>query len=324
MRIRPAENLHLKVISVTMTFMLYFFVISEKEKTREFTLAIEVGQLPAGYALLSELPDVRVAVTGSARGFARLDSEALRVLTLDVRRPDQTRWEIREDDLDLPRHFTIESIEPRWVEIALDRLVEREVVVRPNIRGEPARGYEITETRVEPASVSVSAPASYFPEMDAVFSEWIDISDSNQTVAADVGLLIQRPYVHYAADTQFQVTVEIEAQFETRLLEGVPMHTTGANTERCSLDVASISVRINGPKSLVQAVEPYDIFAAIDCAPFLESGPGLYTPTPIVRNLASPMEVVETEPHVVQLTVSPPPEPPADGSGDLPVPGSNR
>lgn len=304
------ENLHLKVLAFTLTVVLYFFVLSEKETTREFTLEVTVGSVPSEYVVLNDLPDITVSLRGGPRAFARLDNDALRTLVIDVSDPEITRREIREADLDLPPHLTVETIAPRWVNVEIDRLESRSLPVRPIVRGTPARGFEATDPVVTPDHISVSAPSSYFPEFEAVFTEGIDITGENAPVVRNVGLSIQRPYVSYPPGTSIDVAIDITAIYDTRSLTAVPIMLTGPSASRCATDVTSISVTVTGPKTLVEGLDSHDVFASIDCAEYANQGEGVYLHEPSIKNLARGIDVIETVPEVVTLRVEPLPVPP--------------
>lgn len=308
------NNGHLKVLALTLTIVLHFFVLAEKETTRELTLAVETGTVPPGYVVLNEHPDIRVTIRGSARAFARLDEDALRRVVINVNDVEEERREIRETDLGLPSHFSVEAVSPRWIELELDELVERELPIRAVIRGTPARGFEATDPMVVPPTILVNAPSSYFPEFDAVFTEGVDIQNLDRPLTERVRLSIQRPYVTFPDDTVINVTLNVEALIESRTLEGVALRVTGPDSDLCSVDVHSIAVTVVGPKTLVDALEPRSILATVHCSTFADQGPGVYTPVPTIKNLAEPMEVESTDPQVLQLEVSarpqPAPEPP--------------
>lgn len=322
------NNAHLKILALTLTVVLHFFVLAEKETTRELTLAVEVGSVPPGHVVLNELPDVRVTIRGSARAFARLDEDALRRVIINVHDADEERREIREADLGLPTHFHVEALSPRWVELELDEIIERELPIRAVIRGTPARGFEATDPMVDPPNIVVSAPSSYFPEFSEIFTEGIDIQNLDHPLTAEVDLSIQRPYVTFPDDAPINVTLNVTALMESRTLEGVALRITGPDSDRCSVDVHSIAVTVAGPKTLVDALEPRSILATVQCSNFSVQGPGLYTPAPTIKNLAEPMVVESTDPQVLQLEVAALPDPPPapapvedEGSGE-PAPPS--
>jgi hypothetical protein len=307
------ENPHLKALALTLTVLLYASVVGEKTAVREYTLNTRIGHLPADTVVLNELPPVRVAVRANARAFARLEAEAPRVVTVNIDDPTQERWEVRASDIGMPRHVTVESIYPRWIPLEIDVLEQRSLPVRAVVRGQPARGFEASTASVEPQQLAVLAPTSYFADLDAVFTDALDISGATGTVVADVGLAIQRPYVTFPERSSVQVTVNVSAVVETRTLDGIPMLVSGRDAARCVVDVDTVTVSVTGPKTVVDALDPADLFAAVECSAFAEQGAGIYTPTPSIKNLPASVTVVDLVPAALRLTVLPPAD--ADGSG---------
>lgn len=298
------KNPHLKVLALALTIVLYFFVLAEKETTREFTVALDVGRVPSEHIVMNELPDVIVTVSGSARAFGRLPQDALRTVVIDVSSPDAQRRELRETDFNLPRQLRVESIAPRWIELDVEQLVDRELPIRPVVRGTPARGYEASDPVTTPDRIVVTAPESYFPELDAIFTEGIDITGAAADVVRRVGLSVQRPFVTWPADTRVEVRIAVGTVVETKTLEGVPLLITGPQPERCAPDVDTLTVTVTGPKSLIDALGPTDLFAGVDCDTYVAQGAGLYAHEPHVKNLARGVTVVDIIPTVVRVRVS--------------------
>lgn len=317
MRELITRNLHLKVISFTLTLTLYSFVLAENRTERTFALEPEIVDLPANHVVLNELGDVSVTLAGSRRGFARIDPDALRTLPIAIDQADVTRWEIRAADLRIPAHLDVVSIDPPWIAIDMDQLVTRVLPVRENLRGSPARGFEISGVTVEPGEIAVTAPSSYFPELSAAFTQTIDLAGSSGTIREQVGLSFQRPYVNYP-DTPVSVTIQIDAEVEERLLDDVPLRVVNGEG-RCTSEQTSVRLSLVGPKTVIDALNPEIVFATVDCAEYLARGPGQHLTGLSVKNLERSVEVAEALPNEILLTVEAPvrarPVPPLEGSG---------
>ncbi|MFT6628830.1 MAG: hypothetical protein ACJA1R_002104, partial [Flavobacteriales bacterium] len=322
MRELITRNLHLKVIAFTLTLTLYSFVLAESEMTQTYTLQPEVASMPSDHVLLRELPPITVELRGSRRGFARLDPDALRTLPITITNTTQTQHSIRESDLRLPSHLEVLSIRPSRLPIDMERLVERILPVRENRRGNPAPGFELTEIRIEPNTALITAPVSYFDDLRVAFTETIDLGGATGTLREEVGLAFQRPYVDYG-EQRFILTAVVEAQVGERTLEAVPIQLTG-DTTRCALSHESLELRVTGPVSVVDGLEPSVILAVTSCPDALLLGAGTHTFAPTISNLPRSVEIAEQIPETVLVTVAALPEiSPAtpletEGSGTLP------
>ena len=297
-----SRNLHLKVISFTLTLTLYSFVVAENEVSQTVEARLDIVDPPAEHVVLSELPDVSITLRGSRRSFARLDRDRLGRLPVDIDRPDQTRWEIRESDLPIPANIEVESIDPPWVALDIDQLVTQVVPIRENLRGSAARGFEIVSVDVEPSEIALTAPSSYFPEIDVAFTETINLANSSATIVQDVSLAFQRPFINYP-DTPIEVRVRIEAEVAERSLDGVPLVTLN-DADRCTVSTDALRVNVTGPRSIVEALDAQIIFAAVDCAAYTDLPAGTYAAQPVVRNLERSVEVLDTTPSEVLVTWS--------------------
>lgn len=313
------KNLHLKVISLTLTLTLFSFVLAENETEREFTLEPEIVDLPPNHLVLNELGEITVRLAGTRRGFARFDVEAFRRFPVAIERPDVSRLEIRASDLNIPSHLEVVAIDPPWLAIDLDQLVTRELRVRENLRGTPARGFEIGEIRVEPQTIAVTAPSTYFPELAAAFTDTIDLAGTRSTIREQVGLSFQRPFINYA-DEPVWVTIVIDAEVQERVLEEVPLRVVNGDN-RCTSAQASVRLSVVGPKTVVDALDPTIVFATVDCAEYVARGAGQHVASPSVKNLEQAVEVAEVLPNEILVTVTPPAPPrlPNEGSGN-PIP----
>lgn len=309
------RSLPLHLVSFVLTFVLFVLVSSDTLRTETITVDLQVGTVPPGYVLLNELPDVRVTVQGTARAFSRLRATDIRAVPVNVS-PDQQRWEVRSSSLGIPSGLQVLSIEPATVDLVVDQIVETEVPVRANIRGRTAPGYEISETVIEPSTIRVRAPSRYFPELDAVFTETIDLEDAAETFSRDVPISFQQPFVVTdPANIQIRVSFRIDAVEDTRILEDVQLIVPGSQASRCSLDFNTIRVTVRGPKTLTDRLDPSQVFASVDCATVFENGTGRFWVTPSVKNVR-PLEVVDVSPADVLVTVTAPHEsrpPPGDG-----------
>lgn len=309
------RNLHLKVISFTLTLTLYSFVVAENEISQTFEARLDVVDFPPEHVLLSELPEVAITLRGTRRSFARLDRDRLGRLDVDIERPDQTRWEIRESDLPIPASLEVVSIDPPWVALDIDQLVTQVVPVRENLRGSVARGFEIVAVDVDPSEIALTAPSSYFPEIDVAFTETINLANSSAPIVQEVSLAFQRPFVNYP-DLPIRVRIAIEAEVAERRLESVPLVALN-DAGRCSLQQHAISVDVTGPQSVVDGLQADVLFAAVECDEYLERGPGTYTSQPAIRNLPPSVEVLVMEPTDILVTISEPePAVELEGSGE--------
>lgn len=318
------NNLHLKLISLTLTFVLYLLVAGDRTRQRTWQVDLEVIDIPSGWVLLDAPEPVTVTVQGSARAFSRLGAEGVRVWPIGPLSPGQRIWSLRPEDLSLPTGLSVVSISPPEVPLQLETRVAQTVQIQVALRGSVPSGYELLSTRVNPERLSVTAPASYFPDLRAIDTETLDISGLVRTTTRRVALTPQRPFIHWDLETPVEVVLEVGVVEETRVYEEIALQAVGAGQERCEVVDATMAVTVRGPRAILEQMDPATVFATVDCTAPVVSGPGLYTLTPRLNNLPAALAITEQSLTTARVRVLPPPEPPIepttapDGPADSP------
>lgn len=303
-------NLHLKLLSFILTLTLFFFVLAENRKTRVYRVSVDIHDIPSGWVLMETPSDVRLSVQGTARAFSRLDPESLRTVAIGPIQPGQRTWDLRVEDFGLPPGLQIVDMEPEQVVLSLDEIDERELPINVNLRGRLPDGLELLAAFVEPESITVSAPRSYFPDFDEVFTEAIDLSSISGPVRRRVGLALQRQFVSYDRSTEIVVTVDVGlVEAETTL--DIPVQIVGAGG--CTAERSTLSLSLRGPDRIVASAAALGILATVDCDALAAGGEGVYVEAPTIRNLPASIEIVTVIPREIRVTVPAPP--PVEGSG---------
>lgn len=297
------ENLHLKVISLIVTLTLYLSVKVEKTTVRTFRIDVNVTDILGDIVLMEEPEDVTLTVRGSGRALSRIDDERLRSFSIGPIRPDTTRWPVRPEAFALPSGIEILSVEPTTLRLDPVPLIELELPVVANFRGQVPTGYEVLSSYVDPPMMTVSMPETYLGTVDTLHTETIDLAGLVQSISRPVRLSVQRRFVTYGADIPVTVNVEVGVVEDIRLVETVPIVLTGSDAGRCSSSTESLRLTVRGPRTVVESMISSEIFASIPCNEWVASGPGVYSVEPELQNVPPSLEV-QHQPRVVRVTVS--------------------
>ena len=68
------------------------------------------------------------------------------------------------------------KVEPMEITVSLERKLTRNLEIIPTIEGNPAQGYEMTQTFLLPSSVTVEGPRSYVQDLTSIRTQPINIS----------------------------------------------------------------------------------------------------------------------------------------------------
>lgn len=337
------RNLALKVLSLFLALIL--FVLVREDRVAEFVLEVpvSVASVPENTVLVEPPPSrLRVRIRGRwSKILGTIEQERAPYL-LDLRERNNGDDILYFEQHLLQQHIgqsgvDVIDVEPRSARIRLEPKVTRQVRIRPDVTGEPARGYVVARERIQvtPAFVVVRGPDSEVQAVEEILTRPISISGLAQGISRpDVllrppsggGLLSLEP-------PRVEVRIPLEPIQTSRSLARVPIEVRGCGGLRaCALAPGTASIQLVGPMLAIEALEAHNGAGLlwVDAAALSVEG-GEYEDVPIVfdREGDVMVSIVSPESGAVKLQVTelrpaeadpdvtePPPEsPPVDADG---------
>jgi YbbR domain-containing protein len=128
--------------------------------SRRFNLQVEVVGQPPNSQLLNRGQDrVQILVEGRESSLAGMNQDDFRAF-IDLSEvaygESEVEIEIRHDE----PQVTVTGLFPESTTVRLEQIVTREIPVRPDLRGDVARGHVRSEPIVDPVTIQVTGPAS--------------------------------------------------------------------------------------------------------------------------------------------------------------------
>ncbi len=234
---------------------------------------LDVDALPLGYAAeVSGISPATVELHGAESRVEQVVDVVARVSLAKAREPA-----VVEVDLVAlgPDGKPVEGVNllPGAVSVSYDisrRFNYREVAVRTRTEGTPARGYFVSNVRVEPDTVTLVGPPAVIAQMPGVVSTegLVDISGATRMVAERLPLDLPDGVSvlseNEGALEQVLVTVEIDPIMGGTTLE-VPLFTKGRSPDLIAkLSVSSVDVIITGPAVILEELQSELVQAFVD------------------------------------------------------------
>lgn len=171
------RNLGWKLLSLLIAVALWIAVAREPELATSLSVPVEFKKIPEDLDIGVNAPErVHVEVRGSS---GRLTHDNLinvaAVLDLSDAYAGERTYTIHDYNLNLPPGVTFYRAVPSQVTLRFDRLIARDVEVRPNYIKIPD-GYQRVAETVEPAKVRVRGPEGRLKNMREILTDPIDLS----------------------------------------------------------------------------------------------------------------------------------------------------
>ncbi|HYP25800.1 MAG TPA: CdaR family protein [Blastocatellia bacterium] len=295
------ENTGLKVLAILITAVLWWSVASRPvSQIAIHNVPIELRNLPDSLVItlsndttlaakvnlrgprdvLDSLRSGDLALIGDLSGV----DAGVRVVFLAL---DKTR---------LPASVEERGIEPRSIRVTVERVVEREVVIKPRFEGSLPEGYELLGWHITPSSVRIEGAASAVNSIEGVSTETVSLSDKTATFSEEVAIDMGSPNINLEDERTRTVmlTVNIGEIRKERVFDRVPVTLTGAPPSAQPVP-KFVKVTVFGARSAVDALTPEALSVVLDA-----NGNG--SPQVAITNEdASRVTVLSVEPKTIRI-----------------------
>jgi len=207
-----SENWALKLLALVFAGILWFFVTGEQKLERSYAVPLELKNMPPGMMVANEIPSmVDVRVSGPRTLLMNLELQDIGIaVNLKDLEPGLTTLKRLEERLNLPGPLKVTRLSPSYIDVKLERVVSKNVPVKPQVVGQPDAGYRVAELRIKPQQVMIEGAESEVAAVESVATENIDISDIRETRRDKVSLSYPGSY----SNLQDRVAVEVEIVIE--------------------------------------------------------------------------------------------------------------
>jgi YbbR domain-containing protein len=206
------ENWVLKLLSLVLALILWFFVMGEQKLERSYAVPLELKNMPAGMMVANEIPShIEVRIAGPRTLLMNLQTEDIGIsVNLKDLQPGLTTFKRLEENVDLPGPLKVTRVSPSYVDIKLERIRSRLVPVEVTVTGEPADGYRVGKIRVNPEKVMVEGAESEIAGIDTVPTEAVDVTGASADIVTAVPLNFLGKFSHLKGETIAEVQLAIQ------------------------------------------------------------------------------------------------------------------
>ena len=296
--------------AVLLACLVWFYAATELTYRAEIDIPLQVGDPPPtreGVPIIvaNPVPDrVTVLVSGNGMDILLLEDDAfqLRVQPPVGRQGTRRRFRLVPEQVVAKYDLAVrveEIVEPKEVEVVMDRLVEADLPVRPLVELQIADSYvQVGPVEVTPGTVRVSGPALQVGALHELRTDSLVQSGVRQDVTASLPVPLPEDSRIDLSTDRVTVTVDIQELAEYDIAN-VPVRVPGFGGRGLAARPSLVTVRVRGGADVIGRLDPetdIELFAGIR-----GRTPAAGEVVSVVPGAAESFEILETVPEYVTL-----------------------
>lgn len=294
-----------KIACAALAVILYILFRVNTLTERQFNVPLEVIT-PEGFVVSSEHPrSINVSIRGETNEVKGILTDDVKAFVNLVPFPEEGEYQLdvkfRKTGTALQSEALDLRARPRQIRLSLERRTIRSLVVRPEITGFPALGFELTQYFVSPSSITAIGPQSQMSALEELSTELIDLSGRRSDFT--VTTRIVRP------SSQIEIPGGQIVEFRAVIDESVIIRTI-ADRELVVFDLPEglsiegelprVSLTVQGSQLTVEGARPQDMTFYVDGS--ILTAPGTYT-LPLLMDIPTELALLQIQPREVTLNI---------------------
>ncbi len=301
------KNWLLRIVSLFFAIFLWYFVAGEDTVDKNVVVPVEIVNLPRDLVISNQFKKQLEVTVSGPRGLVKELSQQLitRSIDLSKEKPGTVVVKNEPDSIPFPRRVRVLRIQPTHMTLLLERLIKKELAVKPVITGNPAKGFELKNISLSPPTISLDGAQSVVGGLLFLSTAEIDISDLDSSKELQVPLVIDEALSDLIGEPIVTVRINISEQIVKKTIPDLFIDYVH-NAERTTYRIQPRTVKVEAeiPYSLANNTDQMDSLfkAAIDADSL---PPGKYE-LPIKVSNPPKTKILNVSPEKVIMHISEP------------------
>lgn len=295
----------IKIVCVAVAIILYILFRVNTLTERQITIPLRV-LTPEGFVVSSEYPgSINVTLRGEEDDLKGILPDDIDVFVDLTPYPEEGEFQIPIEFRKSGTALQPEALElrprPREITLSQERRTVRSLIVRPELSGFPALGYELTQFFVSPSSVTAVGPQSQMANLTDLKTELIDLSGRRNdfTVTTRIMLPSTRIEIPGGQIVEFRGVIDESVVIRTIADREVVIFDLPEGL-RINEDLPTVSLTVQGSQLTVEGSRPQDMTFYIDGSAIRR--PGSYV-LPLKMDIPPGLAVLQLLPREVTINV---------------------
>jgi YbbR domain-containing protein len=216
LRSRLFDDFRVKLLALILAITMYVLIGVIQRNTETYAVPIQVRGLPEFLVVASEMPETaKIVVRDKQKVLSgltveefdlHLDLSGIPNPTLPGTETVRVKWTIPPS---LKSFFSTVSVEPREIELMVDRIAEKNVRLEISTTGTLSEGYVVENVDLNPSFVRVQGPEHIVGAIDSLATETISLEGEFQSFRRSVRILNPSTAVKVIGTGKAEVSYEI-------------------------------------------------------------------------------------------------------------------
>jgi YbbR domain-containing protein len=303
------KNAALKLLSLGLAALLWFFVSGKSKTELALSVPIEFTSIPKDMTIINKVPtSIHIRVKGTKTLLRPL---TVKPPSLSVNLSKATTGKnvihlAQESFNDLPLGVDVVNLDPESLTIYLDRFIITRLPIRVRTLGSPPRGYQVREIRVTPPEVEFKVSERYLKGHDYVTTEPIDISQIRKDATFEVSLLTPPNELKpINPETRINATFIISESLAQRVIKGIRINFINRIPKLGRIGISNYFVDLVVECPLLTQVDDIrkNAHITVDLKPLLSDRQGGYYTLPIKVELPEHVRLLSMDPAEVEIVL---------------------
>lgn len=244
----------IKLLSLLFAIFLWYFVSSEDRVDMNVQIPVEIVNLPRDLIISNQYKTSLDITVSGPRGLIRKISPGItRSIDLSKAAPGNLVIANEPDSISVPRGVTVLRITPTHITLSLDRLIKKNLAIRPITRGNLPDEYELGLITVLPETLDVTGPQDVLGDERVILTKPIDLEDITASTSKQVSLDLKPEVAELIGASAVSVQIEIKDRLIEKELGKIEISPTGLTPNHTAKLVPSrLSIRALMPMTLAK------------------------------------------------------------------------
>ena len=247
------KDLLLKIVSVCLASLLWYFVVGEDQVDMNIQVPIEVLNLPENLVISNQFKkELEVTIRGPRSIIQELRNRNIsRPVDLSKAEPGTRVIKNENDSIPLPRGISVLQLQPANITLSIDLLIQKQIPIHAVTEGEVSQGYKLEQITLDPDKIIVAGPKTVVESELALKTYVINLDGLNHSITLPVHLDLSPEFVNLIGETVIVAKIEVKEKFIKKTVGKIPINVKDADIP-VIVEPNSITVEADIPENLVR------------------------------------------------------------------------